>query len=92
MLQIFRTFPKFIGITSARWFTSINFIQNGCTNFSCFQGKDAEILFLFQQKLNFTFKIIEEYSPDFNEKNGSWTGAIGEFNISIDKYRVQIDD
>ena len=82
----------FYRITSAKWWTSINFIKNGCTNFNCFRGKDAEILFLLQQKLNFTFKIIEEYSPGFERRNGSWTGAIGEFIILMDKFRLPIDD
>ena len=36
------------------------------------------MLFLLQEKLNFTFKVIDEKAAGFKQENGSWTGMIGE--------------
>ena len=63
---------------SSKWDTSVTKIKNGCSNSSCLQGVDPEMLFLLQQKLNFTFTITKEPVIGSEQENGSWTGTIGE--------------
>ena len=57
-------------------------VENECTTASCFKGIGPDMLFLLQEKLNFTFKIIHEKSPGLELENGSWTGMIGELILN----------
>lgn len=68
----------FARIASAKYWTAVTVVENGCFSPSCFQGREPEMLFLLQEKLNFTFKVIHERTPGFEQENGSWTGKIGE--------------
>ena len=68
----------FARIANVKFWTAVTLVKDGCTSPSCFQGWEAEMLFLLQEKLNFTFRVVHERIPGFERKNGSWTGIIGE--------------
>ena len=65
-------------IASTKFSTAQTYVEDGCTSPSCLQGIFPEMLFLLQEKLNFTFKVIDEKAAGFKQENGSWTGMIGE--------------
>ena len=41
------------------------------------------MLFLLQEKLNFTFRLVPDKIVGFELKNGSWTGTIGTWAFKI---------
>ena len=72
-----KTSNIFARITSAAFRTAVTVAKDGCASPSCFQGTEPEMLFLLQEKLNFTLKVIHERPTGAELKNGSWTGKIG---------------
>ena len=52
-------------------------VQNGCNNSKCFKGLVADFLYLLQERLNFTFTMVDEPTVGVELQNGSWTGEIG---------------
>ena len=51
--------------------------KKGCNNNNCLQGRQPDMLFLLQEKLNFTFTIKVEPVVGVELSNGSWSGMIG---------------
>ena len=72
-------------IVSNQFYTFQTFVEDGCTYTSCFKGRFPDMLFLLQEKLNFTFKIIYEKSIGSEQENGSWTGLLGELILKCNK-------
>ena len=68
----------FSRISSKEFGPGLTHVEDGCESNDCFQGAQAEELFLLKSKLNFTLKIVKGSTPGFERKNGSWTGQIGE--------------
>ena len=72
-----KTSNIFSRITSAAFRTAVTVAKDGCTSPFCFQGTEPEMLYLLQEKLNFTFKVIRERATGAELENGSWYGKIG---------------
>ena len=79
-------------IVSNQFYTFQTFVEDGCTSSSCFKGRFPDMLFLLQEKLNFTFKIIYEKSIGSEQENGSWTGLLGELILKCNKIFEKICD
>ena len=72
---------------SSKWGSETSYVEDGCNSSKCFEGTQADVLHILQEKLNFTYEVVARDDPvGRRQPNGSWNGIIGRasiFNIEI---------
>ena len=70
-------------IASSTYPQWISHAEDGCSSSKCFKGYYADVFHALQTELNFTYTITFNKVFGAKQKDGSWSGKIGDF-ITLD--------
>ena len=66
-------------IASSTYPQWISHAEDGCSSPKCFKGYYADVFHALQNELNFTYTITFDKVFGAKQKDGSWSGKIGDF-------------